>query len=82
MECRQKNMLIHLVLKPSTTVIFQLIANVRFTKNNDDNNRSHIYKVSPETNSTVHVEPKNNTNFALLGNFFTSNGLGGEVSAN
>lgn len=59
--------------------VLQFIGNVRLTCNHIDNS-SHIYKVNPETESQVHKNlPQNDTRFALLANFFTSNGLKGEV---
>lgn len=61
-------------------MVFQFIANVKFTRNNVDNH-SHFYKVDPETGSAVHGVIKNDTRFAMLGHFFASNGLRGEVSA-
>lgn len=45
------------------------------------NNRSHFYKVNPETGGQVHGNlPNNDTRFALLANFYTSNGFAGKVS--
>lgn len=66
--------------KTMIVIVFQFIANLKFTCSNNVDNRSHFYKVNPETGSAVHVVPENDTRFALLANFFTSNGLGGEVS--
>lgn len=44
------------------------------------NNSTHIYKVNPLTGDQEHDSvPQNDTRFALLANFFTSNGLKGEV---
>lgn len=59
---------------------FQLIKNLEITCN-QVKNRSHFYKVDPDTKGQVHGNlPDNETRFALLANFYTSNGLQGEVS--
>lgn len=45
-------------------------------------NRSHFYKVNPETAGQVHGNlPNNDTRFTLLANFYTSNGFPGKASA-
>ncbi|XP_025416016.1 ester hydrolase C11orf54 homolog isoform X2 [Sipha flava] len=65
---------------PYVGVNSEFIGNVKFSGNNHTINRSHFYKINPETKGILHGNlPQNETRFALLANFYTSNGFSGEV---
>ncbi|VVC31574.1 Domain of unknown function DUF1907 [Cinara cedri] len=65
---------------PHIGVNCEFVGNVQISCNHV-NNSSHVYRVDRQTTEDqVHENlPRNETRFALLANFYTCNGFGGEV---